>query len=362
MWSSLTESYLSGMGTHRKGSREKENELLRSALFSLRSSGIMWKGDYYDLTLELYNAAIECDFTLGKYDYANSNIDIVLRNSNSIDDMLVAYLHQLLCKMEVSLDYAAGSINGVVILSKYGFDIPNKITKACIVKEEMKLKMAMHGKSYACLKELSLCPKKYDTLFSLLRQLQLYAQFSGNGDLGKIIVWKAMQFAIKHSMGRQLPAIIALYAIPIAVNGKVDTAQELGNVALALTEKVHNDVEICAGTKGLVYGLIYGQLQPLKSVIDPLLQAHKDQKLVGGDKLGILGSIMGYFECYFAAGLELGPLLESKIVVAEGYARNVDRQGFATSYQIQRQFALNLRKEWTIQLSSKEKHSMKKLS
>ena len=48
-----------------KGSREKENELLRRALFSLRSSGIMWKGDYYDLTLELYNAAIESDFTLG---------------------------------------------------------------------------------------------------------------------------------------------------------------------------------------------------------------------------------------------------------------------------------------------------------
>ena len=52
-------------------------------------------------------------------------------------------------------------------------------------------------------------------------------------------------------------------------------------------------------------------------MIDPLLQALKDQKLVGGDKLGILASIMSYFECYFAAGLELGPLLESKISAIE---------------------------------------------
>ena len=48
-----------------KGSREKENELLHEALKSLRSSGIMWKGKHYELTLELYNAAIDSDFSLG---------------------------------------------------------------------------------------------------------------------------------------------------------------------------------------------------------------------------------------------------------------------------------------------------------
>ena len=48
-----------------KGSREKENELLHTALNSLRSSGIMWKGKHYELTLELYNAAIDSDFSLG---------------------------------------------------------------------------------------------------------------------------------------------------------------------------------------------------------------------------------------------------------------------------------------------------------
>ena len=48
-----------------KGSRVKENELLHEALKSLRSSGIMWKGKHYELTLELYNAAIDSDFSLG---------------------------------------------------------------------------------------------------------------------------------------------------------------------------------------------------------------------------------------------------------------------------------------------------------
>ena len=40
-------------------------ELLHTALNSLRSSGIMWKGKHYELTLELYNAAIDSDFSLG---------------------------------------------------------------------------------------------------------------------------------------------------------------------------------------------------------------------------------------------------------------------------------------------------------
>ena len=258
--------------------------------------------------------------------------------------MLTAYMRQLLCKMEQTADYSVGVVDGLAILNKYGFDIPKKITKAYIVKEEMKLKMAMKGKSYGCLKELPKCPKKYEPMFLLLRQLQLYAQFSGNEDLVKIIVWKTIQFAIKHGMGRLLPTILAFYAIPLAVNMKIDTAQELGNVALAMTEKISSDVEIVATTKSIVFGCVLTQLQPFKDCMDHLLRSHKDLKLVGGDVQSTLGAMHGYFECYFAAGLELGPLIESKMLVLEDYAKSLDRQGFATTYQIQRQFALNLRK------------------
>ena len=365
-----------------KGSRAKENELLHHALKSLRSSGIMWKGKHYDLTLELYNASIKSDFPLrtnyssrychvpyfqsflltlvppslhifhcfslqyfslflkGNYKEAKQNIDSVLKNATSLDDMIVAYLRQLLCKMDETLDYAQGVEDGITILNKYGFEIPGKLTKTCMMKEEMKLKLAMRNRSFSCLLELPLCSPKYDPLFLLLRQMQLYAMFSGNEDLQKVIVWKSIQFAIKHGMGRLLPTILAFYAGPLAVNGKVDTAQEIGNVAIALTR----DLEVCATVKSYVYGCVLIQLQSFRSALDPLLQAYKDLKIVGGDVQSTLGSMMGYFECYYCAGCELGPLLESKILVIEDLSRSLGRQGFLTSFQIFRQFALNLRK------------------
>ena len=112
----------------------------------------------------------------------------------------------------------------------------------------MKLKLAMRNRSFSCLLELPLCSPKYDPLFLLLRQMQLYAMFSGNEDLQKVIVWKSIQFAIKHGMGRLLPTILAFYAGPLSVNGKVDTAQEIGNVAIALLSRfgsMRNYQELC---------------------------------------------------------------------------------------------------------------------
>ena len=146
----------------------------------------------------------------------------MLNNATSVDDMIDAYLHRLLTEMEKTHNYSDGAAQGVDILNKYDFEIPKKITKTCIVKEEMKLKLAMRNKSYSsCLSDLPLCQKKYDPMFKLLRQLQLYSMFSGNDDLAKIVVWKSVQFAIKHGMGRTFPTIIGFYAILLLAVAKL---------------------------------------------------------------------------------------------------------------------------------------------
>lgn len=49
-----------------KGAVEKENHLLNIGLKWLNSSGIMWKGEYYSLTRDLYDAVIKSDYSLGK--------------------------------------------------------------------------------------------------------------------------------------------------------------------------------------------------------------------------------------------------------------------------------------------------------
>ena len=71
----------------------------------------------------------------GNYKEAKQNIDSVLKNATSLDDMIVAYLRQLLCKMDETLDYAQGVEDGITILNKYGFEIPGKLTKTCMIKK-----------------------------------------------------------------------------------------------------------------------------------------------------------------------------------------------------------------------------------
>jgi len=66
-------------------------------------------------------------------------------------------------------------------------------------------------------------------------------------------------------------------------------------------------------------------------------------KLVGGMTEAMFGAMLGYFQAYIAGGLELGPILESKLICVEDLCRDLNSAGFLTTFQITRQFALNLR-------------------
>ena len=105
-----------------KGSIRRQNELLHKALMCLESSGRVWQD--YNQTLELYNAVIVSDHTLGKtfnrsicrlvsflnlihssiwasgsYGKARESIAKVFSNAKSLGDKLCAYTHQLVCKV-----------------------------------------------------------------------------------------------------------------------------------------------------------------------------------------------------------------------------------------------------------------------
>ena len=99
--------------------------------------------------------------------------------------------------------------------------------------------------------------------------------------------------------------LLVSFGISMANKGKVQTAATLGQIALAISEKIF-DKEISVATRAYAHGCITPLLQSFRSCIDPLLQTHKDLKLIGGMLIATLGSMLGYFECYFAAGLELG--------------------------------------------------------
>ena len=274
----------------------------------------------------------------GSRDLANFEINNVLKYAKTNNDKLHAYLYQMLCKCDETKNYSQASVDGIKILNRYGFHIPKKITKAYMMTEDFKLKLALRNRSYMCLTEL---PVIEDPIFHLFEQTHTCAGLSGNTQLAKIVTWKAINCALNRGIDKHLALHLAFAALMIG-QGNVKTAYEYAHVSSALTKKFSDDTDTCAGVESLACCTL-SYLQSFQSMLEPLYECHKTLKLSGGNVDGIFGTILGYFEHFMASGVQYGPLVESKLLLMEEYARNTGRPTHVTTYLLHRQFALNIR-------------------
>ena len=119
-------------------------------------------------------------------------------------------------------------------------------------------------------------------------------------------------------------------------------ANEIGNVALALSENFRDNKAEYSLTRFANYAGILFYLQSFRSGVDILHQCYKDLRFAGRFDIA-LGSELNYVYAYLAAGLSLGTIFESKLLVLNDFCQSIDKGGFAASFQIHRQFAMNLR-------------------
>jgi hypothetical protein len=138
--------------------------------------------------------------------------------------------------------------------------------------------------------------------------------------------------------------ILVWWGTLLGKTGKVTTANEVGNVALTLSENFRNNKSEHSFTRFASYAGIVFYLQPFRSGVDILLQCYKDLKFAGQYEFA-LGSILNYFYAYFAAGFSVGAIFESKLLVVDEFCRSIEKNGFASSFQIHRQFVMNLRQK-----------------
>eukprot|EP00985_Skeletonema_marinoi_P025591 scaffold18962_cov140-Skeletonema_marinoi.AAC.4 len=320
-----------------RGIVEKQSELLHEGLQCLKSSGKLWED--YNLTLSLLNDVIPCDRELGCFDEATAAIDEVLANGKTLDDKFIANVNQFMVKCDSSRDYGTAIEDGIKILNMYGYKIPLKPTKADVVKEEMKAKMALKNRPYSCLAEI---PVKDDPIFQLFAHVCECAIFQSHERLLTVLLKRLIRRVIDDGMGKEFPCTFAILGVLMQKKGKVQASTEIGNVTLLLLEKFKSDKIIYARTKMIVIATLGFQLQSFRSQVDALLHCHKDLKFVGSIE-NAMGAAIGYFCSYLSAGFPLGPLLESKLQIVEEYGYRYDKGSFAVLFKMLRQFAINLR-------------------
>lgn len=120
-------------------------------------------------------------------------------------------------------------------------------------------------------------------------------------------------------------------------------ANEIGNVALALSENFRDMKFEYSYIQFTNQAGILFHLQSFRSGVDILHQCYKDLRFLGRFELA-LGSQLNGIYAYLAAGLPLGTIFESKLIVLEEFCQRNGKTGFAASFEIHRQFAMNLRK------------------
>ena len=325
----------------RKGSAEKEHEILREALRCLMLSGQAWKD--YHLTLQLYNAVIISEHSRGCYDHEEDAIDEVIINGRSLDDKAVAYLHKLLAS-DTTSDYEAGLRDGVEILNLYGFELPEnaKPSRTYFLKEEAQFKLATRRGLYNTLKDLPSAPVPVIPIFDCVMKQTAFLSSDSAARMARILAWKAIRYTAKHGVDRDFTAILSIYCCTLAKEGNIKDANEIGNVALALADRIKDRKELYAMTKFRIVATATSKLQSFRGAAETLLECHKVLKFCGKTQPS-LGAALNYMFAIFAAGCELGPLVESKLALIEQYCRAVERTSFLSVFQLLHQFAVNIR-------------------
>lgn len=145
-------------------------------------------------------------------------------------------------------------------------------------------------------------------------------------------------------LGRLALKLLAFMFEQLQPTGKVRTANEIGNVALMLSENFRNNKSEHAFTRFASYAGIIFYLQSFRSGVDILLQCYKDLKFAGQFDFA-LASMLNYFYAYLAAGFSVGAILESKLLVLEEFCGSIEQNSFRHTFQIHRQFVMNLRQK-----------------
>ena len=185
-----------------RGSPEKENMLLRESMERVKPS--KWKD--YNLSLEVYNAVMASEYRLGNGDRMSAAIDEVLDHAMCLRHKFSAYLH-VVKNLSDSKGYRAGSHEGVKVLKMFSHSIPLQPTKSDMVREKMKLRLALKGRSLASLINLQIIE---DPMLELFFQVCMDSLFSGQPRLVMVVAWTAIRCAIKKGIDGYLPQILVL--------------------------------------------------------------------------------------------------------------------------------------------------------
>lgn len=230
--------------------------------------------DNYKLSLSLYHQAAESAFLYTKYDQMVLYNQQILQYGKSFLDKMKAYEITLLYYI-ANNDLPSAIKHALNALSMMGIRFPEKAKQHHVIKEMVKIKIKMSGKT---IKDLEDLPVMKDPLkLAILRMLILTSvpAFLGDANLYPLIIIKLLELTLKHGNSKYSPFIYSTYGIllQIAFN-QTRKAIQLSEFALKLMEQ-YDSKEFKAKVHLLYYSFVYHWNASIKDTLEPLKEGYR---------------------------------------------------------------------------------------
>ncbi|MFB2981102.1 AAA family ATPase [Microseira sp. BLCC-F43] len=228
----------------------------------------------YDLTLALYESAVEAAYLNGDFQQQSKLTEVVLQKAKTqLDKVKVSQVKIKACIAQTQLPEAVEIAWQTVSL--LGVNIPKQPSRADLDEALLETAAKLTGKEFLDLIELP--PMSEPIALAVMRLLASAnaAAYTANPQLLPLIISQQVNLSLEYGNADVSPLSYAYYgAILCGSVVSIESGYKFGQVALKLLDKLDNK-QVLSRTLDLVYGTIQGWKFHLKSTLKPLHNAYE---------------------------------------------------------------------------------------
>jgi predicted ATPase len=203
-----------------RGSFSQAIQFLHAAISYLDQEK-MWDpdGQYYSLSLRLYNKLMEIEFAQGNYDATKDAIAMVLTKAASLQDKITAFHTRVHLAVETNdRNHEFGIAESLSILQHYGLKLASQPSSIDIGLEKMQLQLALQNRPLSVLGEIDMIEvKDHDSgdTMKLLSQLLHMCSLAKRPALNEVVAIRAMRWTLEKGLSRYLALVLTEYSAPL---------------------------------------------------------------------------------------------------------------------------------------------------
>jgi predicted ATPase len=231
--------------------------------------------DYYDMTLDIFNAKAEAFCCLADFDGMERTVDSIFANATCFDDKLRGYMLRIyslgcLLRLQDAIQLGLG------VLERLGEKFPKNRGDILLVGSLLNVKRMLWKKTDAGILRLPDISDGHKlSAMGILNMVVTYS-YLGEPDLFPFIALRMVKISLKYGLSAVSCMGFAVFGLLLAALGDIDGGYRFGQLSLSLLERyktVRN--EWLPRVFTIAHGLLAQLKEPIRPTFEYLLQANR---------------------------------------------------------------------------------------